>query len=35
MKLKAYEKFISMIELGAIKLFGLKGSILVHSESAL
>ena len=33
--LKAYEKFIWMIELGAIYLLGLKGSLLVHPESAL
>ena len=35
MMLKAYEKFIWMIELGAIYLLGLKGSLLVHPESAL
>ena len=35
MKLNAYKKFIWMIELGAICILGLKGSFLVHSESAL
>ena len=34
MKLKAYEKIIWMIKLGAIYLLGLKGSLLVHPESA-
>ena len=33
MKLKAYEKFIWMIELGAIYLLELKRSFLVHPES--
>ena len=33
-KLKAYEKIIWMIKLGAIYLLGLKGSLLVHPESA-
>ena len=32
MMLKAYEKFIWMIELGAIYLLRLKGSLLVHPE---
>ena len=35
MMLKAYEKFIWMIELGAMYFFGLEGSLLVHPESAL
>ena len=35
MKLRAHEKIIWMIELGAIYLLGLKGSFLVHPESAL
>ena len=35
MKLEAYEKIIWMIERGAIDLLGLKGSLLVHPESAL
>ena len=35
MKLKAYEKIIRMIELGAIYLLGPKGSLSVHPESAL
>ena len=34
-KLKAYEKIIRMIELGAIYLLGPKGSLSVHPESAL
>ena len=34
MKLKAYEKIIWMIKLGAIYLLGLKRSLLVHPESA-
>ena len=33
--LKAYEKIIWMIELGAIYLLGLKGSLFLHLESAL
>ena len=33
--LKAYEKIIWMIELGAIYLLGLKGSLFLHPESAL
>ena len=33
MKLKAYEKIIWIIELGAIYLLGPKGSLLVHPES--
>ena len=35
MKLKAYEKIIWMIELGAIYLLELKSSLLVHPESAI
>ena len=35
MKLKAYEKIIWMIELGAIYLLELKSSLLVHPESGL
>ena len=35
MKLKAYGKIIWIIELGAIYLLGLKGSLLLRSESAL
>ena len=35
MKLKAYEKIIWMIELGAIHLLGPKGSLLVHPECAI
>ena len=35
MKLKAYEKIIWMIKLGAIYLLGPKGSLLVNPESAL
>ena len=35
MKLKAYEKIMWMIEIGAIYLLRLKGSLLVHPESAL
>ena len=35
MMLKAYEKFMWRIELGAIYLLGLKGSLLVYSESAI
>ena len=35
MKLKAYKKIIWMIELGAVHLVGLKGSLLVHPDSAL
>ena len=35
MKLKAYKKFIWMIELGAICLLGQKGYSLVHPESTL
>ena len=31
--LKVYEKFIWMIELGAIYLLGLKGSVLVDYKS--
>ena len=32
MKLKAYEKIVWMVELGAIYLLGTKGSVLVHPE---
>ena len=35
MKLKAYEKIMWMIEIGAIYLLRLNGSLLVHPESAL
>ena len=35
MNLKAYEAIIWMFELSAIYLLGLKGSLLVHPESAL
>ena len=35
MKVKAYEKIAWMIEVGAIYLLGLKGSLLVYPESAL
>ena len=35
MKLKAYDKIMWMIELGAIYLFGLKRSLLVHPDGAL
>ena len=35
MKLKAYEKIIWMIELGAIYVLGRKVSILLHPESIL
>ena len=35
MKLKAYEKIIWMIELGAIYLLELTSSLLVHPESGL
>ena len=35
MKLKAYEKIMWMIELGAIHLLGSKGSLLVHPECAI
>ena len=35
MKLKAYEKIIWMIELGAIYLLGPKVSLLVHPECAI
>ena len=35
MKLKVYEKFIWMIELGATYLLGSKGSFSVHPESTL
>ena len=35
MKLKVYEEIMWMIELGAMYLLGLKGSVLVHLESAL
>ena len=35
MKLKAYGKIIWIIELGVIYLLGLKGSLLLRSESAL
>ena len=35
MKLKVYEKIIWMIVLGVIYLVDLKGSLLVHPESAL
>ena len=34
MKLKTYEKFIWMIESGAIYPFGVKGNFLLHPESA-
>ena len=35
LKLKAYEKTIWMIGLGAINLLGSKGSLLVHPECAI
>ena len=35
MKLKACEKIIWMLELGAMYLFGLKDTPLVHPESTL
>ena len=35
MKIKAYEKIIWMIELGAIYLLEPKGSFLVYTDSAL
>ena len=35
MKLKAYEKFIWMVDLGAVDLLRLKGSFIMHPESAL
>ena len=34
MKLMAYEKILWLIEVGAIYLLGLEGSLLVHPESA-
>ena len=33
LKIKAYEKIIWMIKLGAIYFLGPKGSLLVHHES--
>ena len=35
MKVKAYEKIMWMIELGGMYLLGPKGTLLVHSKSAL
>ena len=35
LKLKAYEKIIWMIGLGAINLLGSKGSLLMHPECAI
>ena len=35
MKLQAYENIVWMVEFGAIYLLGIKGSFLVHPDSAL
>ena len=35
MKLKAYKKFIWMVDLGAVDLLTLKGFFIMHPDSAL